>query len=325
MIHQLMERMGVMDARRVAKIGDTARDVEMGVNAGCGLVIGVLSGADKADTLFKAGAHIVADCITDIPIPARGPLRSGKLMFAPDMVKYSQDPAKLLQNMDLMVCDMAGTTVEEHGIVYKTLQSAMQKHGLSVSDAEIDPWHGAKKEAVIQHFAQKAGKSATEVDALVKECAATFEGSIMDAYFSPSSKVSLIDANLISYLKSLRHAGVKIGLDTGYPVKIQKGLVEKLGFEAEVDGYISSYEVKDGRPYPYMIHQLMERMGVMDARRVAKIGDTARDVEMGVNAGCGLVIGVLSGADKADTLFKAGAHIVADCITDIPIPVRAAC
>merc|ERR1719379_1450974 len=101
MIHRLMEQLRIEDVRRVAKVGDSVRDIEEGVNAGCGLVVGVLSGADKADALFKAGAHIVADCITDLPIPARGPLRCGKLLFAPQMLEQASDSATLLQNIDL--------------------------------------------------------------------------------------------------------------------------------------------------------------------------------------------------------------------------------
>ncbi len=59
MIHELMRRFRVMDVRKVAKVGDTARDMEEGIFAGCGLVVGVLSGADSLDALVKAGAHIV--------------------------------------------------------------------------------------------------------------------------------------------------------------------------------------------------------------------------------------------------------------------------
>ena len=36
----------------------------------------------------------------------------------------------------------------------------------------------------------------------------------------------------------------------------------------------------------------MQRLGVLDAARVAKVGDTSVDLQEGKNAGCGLVIGV---------------------------------
>ena len=100
------------------------------------------------------------------------------------------------------------------------------------------------------------------------------------------------------------------------------GTREETLFDKILDSYISSYDVSEGRPYPYMIHQLIERVGVADVRRVCKIGDPCRDIEMGKNAGCGLVIGVLSGADGAEALYAAGADVVCDLITDLPVPTE---
>merc|ERR1712232_832588 len=237
--------------------------------------------------------------------------------FAPHVTKSLEE---MMETVDLMVCDMAGTTVEEGGIVYKTLRQSMITHGLEVSEADMHPWHGAKKEAVIEHFAKRAGLSQAEQEAKVNVCAETFMKSIDAAYFSDSAPVGPIDAGLTVWFEQLSKVGVKIGLDTGYPQNIQQGLVKKLGFEKLVDSYISSYEVPEGRPFPYMIHRLMERTGVQDVRRVAKIGDSCRDVEMGKNAGCGLVVGVLSGADGREELLAAGADIVCNVITDLPVP-----
>merc|ERR1711977_408526 len=134
--------------------------------------------------------------------------------------------------------------------------------------------------------------------------------------------MGMIDPNLEAFIRNLQAAGVKVAFDTGYPARIQQGLVKKLGFDKLVDGYISSYEVKEGRPFPYMIHNLMERLGIENVRRVAKVGDSVRDIEEGHNAGCGLVIGVLSGADSAEALLAAGADIIADVVTDLPVPSK---
>merc|ERR1719215_92779 len=199
----------------------------------------------------------------------------------------------------------------------------MQQHGIDVSDAEMEPWHGAKKEAVIEHFASRKGLSATELEPLIITVSDTFVAAIEKAYFSDDADLDLIDVGLKGYFQQLRDAGIKIGLDTGYPQSIQNGLVKKLGFDKVVDGWISSYDVPEGRPFPYMIHHLMERLKIEDVRRVAKVGDSARDMEEGVNAGCGLVVGVLSGADRAEDLFAAGADVVANCVTDLPAPRRA--
>lgn len=233
------------------------------------------------------------------------------------MQRYS---GRLLENIDLIVCDMAGTTVQEGGLVYKTLQQSMVKGGLQVSDHDIEPWHGAKKEAVIEHFARKAGTPEEELEMLIWKISEDFVSAIEEAYFDEASTIGPIDSSLFSYFEALRQSGIKIALNTGYPVNIQQGLVQRLNFEKVVDAYISSYEVPQGRPYPFMIHRLMERLNIENVKRVAKVGDSVRDIEEGVNAGCGLVVGVLSGADKADALFAAGAHVVAEYVTDLPLP-----
>jgi len=226
----------------------------------------------------------------------------------------------ILENIDLVICDMAGTTVQEGGLVYKTLQLSMKEFGIDVSDHDMEPWHGAKKEAVIEHFARNAGTPTAELEDLVSRIGDAFVRSIDDAYFKETSTIGHIDISLLSYFTQLRKAGVKVALNTGYPSNIQEGLVKQLGFDKAVDAYICAYDVPQGRPYPYMVHRLMERLGVMSTRRVAKVGDSVRDIEEGRNAGCGLVVGVLSGADSAEALFAAGADVVADCVVDLPLP-----
>jgi len=227
----------------------------------------------------------------------------------------------LLQDIDLMVCDMAGTTVEEGGQVYETLQEVMVADGLVVSNEAMHPWHGAKKEAVIAHFAHET-TPAHELNARINRIGDAFLETVKTKYFDADSKVTFIRPDLPHYLTELRNRGIKVALDTGYPPEIQKALIDALGFEPLIDGYISAYQVKEGRPYPYMIHQLMEQLGVESTRAVCKVGDSVRDIEEGRNAGCGLVVGVLSGADDADSMLAAGADIIANCLTDLPLPSK---
>jgi len=245
-------------------------------------------------------------------------LERGPLTLSPRAV--SRATRGILENIDLMVCDMAGTTVEEGGLVYKVLQRSMTEHGLKVPDEAMEPWHGAKKEAVIEHFARQSGVPEDELYDRVSIIAEHFVSVIDQSYFDEASTIGPIDDGLFGYFKQLRKAGIKVALDTGYPQSIQQGLVKRLGFDKVVDGYISSYEVAEGRPYPYMVHQLMERLKIADVKRVAKVGDSTRDMEEGRNAGCGLVVGVLSGADTAEALLAAGADVVAEYVTDLPVP-----
>ena len=240
--------------------------------------------------------------------------------------KKEQHRQSPLENIDLIVCDMAGTTVMEGGVVYKTLRAAMNADGLDVSEEEMHAWHGAKKEAVILHFAKEQEHSETSEDELqlrVKRVSHLFENMIADAYFGEDSPVRLIDEDLKSWMGHLQARGTRCALNTGYPPKLQMDLMKKLGLDSVVDGAVSAYEVKEGRPAPYMIFKLMENLGVVDVRRVAKVGDTVRDIQEGRNAGCGLVVGVLSGADSEEMLLAAGADMVVPLITDLAVPMAA--
>jgi len=84
-----------------------------------------------------------------------------------------------------------------------------------------------------------------------------------------------------------------------------------------VDAHICAYDVRAGRPAPYMVHRLMEKCNIMTAKHVAKAGDSRADIGEGRNAGCGLVAGVLSGADSAEAFV--GADIIVGDVTDIPL------
>jgi len=226
----------------------------------------------------------------------------------------------LLDNIDLIVCDMAGTTVQEGGLVYKVLRESMLEDGLKVTEEQMHEWHGAKKESVIAHFAKLAGTPEHQLEDRITKIGDIFMRTIDEAYFSDVSPIEHIDLSLTHFIAGLQAAGIKVAFDTGYPPNIQEGLLDKLSLKNVIDGYVSAYQVKAGRPYPFMIFKLMEDLDIMNVKRVCKVGDSVRDIEEGRNAGCGLVVGVLSGADTEEQLMEAGADIVVPCITDLPIP-----
>jgi len=218
------------------------------------------------------------------------------------------------RNIKLLVCDMAGTTVDEHGLVYSTLRACMNDAGLNVTEEEMHPWHGAQKTEVVAHFLQDRGTSNWEAEA--KKIDNQFEERIQVAYFSDDSPVKLIHSDLPDFCANLKANGIKMALNTGYPTKIQQGLIKHLDLSNLVDGAICASDVGAGRPMPYMIHGLMKELGIEDVRTVAKAGDTIRDIEEGLNAGVGLNIGVLSGADGEKELLNAGADVIVENIVD---------
>ena len=72
--------------------------------------------------------------------------------------KYS----RVYQCIKLLVFDMAGTTVDEGGIVYKTLFKTMNEFDLEVSETDIHKWHGSNKYEVLDHYLMKKITSTDE-------------------------------------------------------------------------------------------------------------------------------------------------------------------
>lgn len=225
-----------------------------------------------------------------------------------------------LSNIKMLVFDMAGTTVNEHGIVYQTMFSTLSNYGLGVKQEEIDKWHGANKSEVFNHYLNKSDifkmHSETYQNNFRKEIYDKFYKSLEEQYFT-SNKISLIHEDLPKIFTNIRESGIKIALNTGYNKSIQSAIINKLGMNEFIDDYISSEEVSRGRPYPYMIHSLMERNNIKTSKEVIKFGDTKNDIIEGINARCLASIGVLSGADNHQTLSNS--TIIIDDITKIEL------
>jgi phosphonatase-like hydrolase len=118
----------------------------------------------------------------------------------------------------------------------------------------------------------------------------------------------------------LRRAGIKVALNTGFSRPIAEVLLARLGWRCPsvIDADVTSDEVRRGRPHPDMIRHLMARLGVADARRVAKVGDTRADLEEGTNAGCGLVIGVTTGSFSREQLQACPHSHILPSVADVP-------
>ena len=59
------------------------------------------------------------------------------------------------RGISLMVCDMAGTVINEGGIVYKTLFNTLKNNDIPVQENEMKNWHGLQKIEVIDNMIDK--------------------------------------------------------------------------------------------------------------------------------------------------------------------------
>jgi phosphonatase-like hydrolase len=210
---------------------------------------------------------------------------------------------------ELVVFDMAGTTVYDGDAVNASFRAALAEHGAAADPAAVAAVMGYHKPEAIRTLLLAARRPAApaEVDAIH----ATFVGLMKD-YYATSPAVREVPGAGEVFAK-LRAAGVKVALNTGFGREIADVLLARLGWHTPgvIDATITSDEVPRGRPHPDMIRALMERLGVRDPKAVAKVGDTAVDLDEGTNAGCGLVIGVTTGSFTREQLeARPHTHIV---------------
>lgn len=208
----------------------------------------------------------------------------------------------------LAVLDIAGTTVQEHGAVYRALADAV-----SAPAASIPPWMGADKREAIKGLLTELGRPATP--AVVSNLYMEFRRLLNDSY---SVKPPEPLPGVSGALALLRSHGVKVALSTGFDRAVTDTIIQAVGWQDAVDAVVCTDDVPQGRPAPYMIYRAMEATGVVSVSQVLVAGDTTRDLESGTNAGAAMVIGVLTGGQSASVLGTVRHTHILRSVADIP-------
>ncbi|MBB2950874.1 HAD family hydrolase [Sphingobacterium sp. JUb56] len=216
----------------------------------------------------------------------------------------------------MVVFDMAGTTVNEDNIVYKTLRNAINSVGGFDLSLEEVLEHGAGKEKLEAIKTILKNSLDLENDQLATEIFQLFLVQLKSAYEVETIYPCTNAAVLFIKLKDM---GILRVLNTGYDRLTAESLLKKLNWEVgkDIDLLITASDVEHNRPEPDMIQLAMAKMGITDASTVAKIGDSTIDIQEGQNAGCGLSIGITTGAHTAVQLATANPDQVISDLLDI--------
>ncbi|ALL08825.1 HAD family hydrolase [Pedobacter sp. PACM 27299] len=203
----------------------------------------------------------------------------------------------------MVVFDMAGTTVNEDNLVYKTLRNAINNAGFEFSlDEVLAQGAGKEKRQAIRSVLSTYGRITDE--ALTTKIYEEFIISLTDAY---AKEEILPQPNAIKVFSALKERNILAVLNTGYDRPTASSIIEKLGWKEGVDfdALVTASDVPGNRPDPDMIDFAMKRFDITDPGSVVKIGDSIIDIEEGQNAGCGLSIGITTGAHTAAQLQTA--------------------
>ena len=222
-------------------------------------------------------------------------------------------------SIELVVFDIAGTTVADKGNINDVFRKAFLNAGIENVEADdVDEVMGYRKKEAIEIIVAKY-KPGYENDAMfIDAIHEDFTKQMVMYYETCEGLVPLPFAEKV--FRELHTNKVKVALNTGFTRVITMPILKRLGWDNVpfIDEVICSDEVPEGRPHPYMIEKLMQKLNISNAEDVAKIGDTKVDIEEGKNAGCGIVVGVTTGAYTKEQLIKYQPDFIIDSLEILP-------
>jgi phosphonatase-like hydrolase len=220
-------------------------------------------------------------------------------------------------DIELVIFDMAGTTVAEGGAVYACLRDTLAANGLEIPANALYEVKGMDKREALRILIEGSAMR----EELLPGLNAIHEDFVdrMTEFYRADPAVGEIPGASETF-RRLRRAGIKVALNTGFSRDIAQTLIDRLNWERNelIDASVTSDEVERGRPYPDMIQRLMSKLGVTDPRRIAKVGDTPADLLEGRNAGCGLVVGVTQGSCAREQLEKFSHDYLIGTVAELP-------
>ncbi len=215
-----------------------------------------------------------------------------------------------MANIEAIIFDWAGTTVDYGSFApVRAFQEVFRQYGLEPTMEETRTPMGMLKIDHIRtmlnmprlatEWKRIHGRLFTERD--VKAMHDIFASKLMTILHEfATPKPYVLDT-----VAQLRAKGYKIGSTTGYTDAMMSIVVPeaaKRGYAPDCWFSPDSTNGK-GRPFPYMIFQNLAALEVPSVRAAVKIGDTASDIQEGVNAGV-WTVGVLEGSSAAGVTME---------------------
>jgi len=218
-----------------------------------------------------------------------------------------------IQNCELIAFDVAGTTVNDDGVVLRSFERAFE-------ESQPENWQ-ERRIQWLEYANETMGRSKIEVftDLLgdvekARRATTLFETAYLEEVEQGEVR-PIPGAEEIFYL--LHDAGMAVGLTTGFSRRILNAILESLAWSALIDCSSTPAEAGRGRPSPAMLEHLARQVSLSSPKRSIVIGDTQADMEAGVAFGAGQVIGVKSGAHREAKLIAAGATRIINSVADL--------
>jgi phosphonatase-like hydrolase len=214
----------------------------------------------------------------------------------------------------MVVFDMAGTTVNEGNVVYKTLRQAINERGYNVTLGEVlEKGAGREKLQAVKSVLNLNEADDNETANEIYKNFVELLGKAYDVYDI------LPQENALEVFHALKQKQILVVLNTGYNAATAQSLIDKIGWKIgeDYDSLVTADDVEKNRPHPDMILLAMSQAGIESANEVAKVGDSIIDIMEGKNAGCSFTIGITSGAHTMEQLQSANPSYIINNLNEL--------
>jgi phosphonoacetaldehyde hydrolase len=219
-----------------------------------------------------------------------------------------------VKHLQAVIFDWAGTTVDHGSLApVRAMVETFARHGIHLSDAEVRRDMGLFKKDHIRRILHELARQApaeADVEALFAE--------FVPLQMQMLEQHSELIAGTAELVEHLRGRGIRIGSTTGYT----RPMLDLLLRRAAEQGYrpeaaLCPDDTGGGRPHPWMCLRIALEFRLEATAAAVKVGDTASDMEEGLNAGMWTVGVSATGNDRAETLEAAGAHYVIESVSGL--------
>lgn len=216
--------------------------------------------------------------------------------------------------IELVVLDMAGTTVADDGTVERAFGRVAERQNIGATPEE--------REAALEYVRVTMGQSKIEVFRAItgdEERAQAANAAFEAAYAEIVAEEGVAEipgARLA--IEQLQEAGITVALTTGFARPTVNAILDALDWQDLADIVLTPADAGRGRPHPDMPLTALLRTETSAVEAMIVVGDTVSDMQSGTRAGAGLVIGVLSGAPGEEELVAAGADDVISSVAELP-------
>src|ERR1044072_8828935 len=161
-----------------------------------------------------------------------------------------------MSKIQLVIFDIAGTTVRDTGNVAKAFIDAFNEFNIDVPVTTVNQVMGFRKIDAIRMLLPGENTLLTEQihAAFTRNMIAIYEN---DPGLKPLSYVEDI-------FQQLKQQGIKIALNTGFTRVVTDTILQRLQWNVSqtIDMVVCSDEVPEGRPQPFMIKKIMQQLTI---------------------------------------------------------------